>query len=379
MKEAVKLVPQGEIAFVEFDLPGSSANKFSTPVMMRLKEVLEELARSSYKAVVFVSNKPKIFIAGADIEEIQALKTPEQLFAAVQGGQEIMNMVEDLPMVTVAAVHGACLGGGCEFILACDYRIASEDKATRIGLPEVQLGIIPGFGGCVRLPRVVGLQGALEIILAGKSVDAKKAQKMGLVDMVVHPSLLRSYAVKFAKENISSGKRRKQYRPVGLVNWLLEGPLKAIVYSQARKNVLKQTHGHYPAPLKALEVIKETYRMTDRNRALEIERKGFGDVGISDVSKNLIHVYYLTEMVKKSSGVPGKEVKARDVNYLGILGAGTMGGGIAYVAADKGIRVRMKDLNLEAVGRGLKHARDLWMKLLKRKKIDKYEFQQRLD
>ncbi|UOF02138.1 3-hydroxyacyl-CoA dehydrogenase NAD-binding domain-containing protein [Bdellovibrio reynosensis] len=382
IQESIKIVPEGEIAIVEFDLVGEKVNKFSTPVMMRLKEVLGELKNSSYKAVIFKSNKPKIFIAGADIEEIKAMTTKEQFDAAVKGGQDVMNLVEDLPMPTISAINGACMGGGCEFILACDYRIASDDSSTKIGLPEIQLGILPGFGGTQRGPRVMGLQAALDIILAGKSVNSKKALKIGLVDKVVHQNLLQEQAIKWAKEIIAGGsrKRRKKFKPQGLVNGILEGPLgRGIVFKKAKEGVLKATKGHYPAPLKALEVIQKTYGMSDREAGMRIEREGFCELGTTDISKNLIHVFYLTEMVKKQNGVPGVDVKPRDVKGLGILGAGTMGGGIAYVAADKGIQVRMKDLNQEALGKGLKHASDLWMKLLKRKSIDKYQYQQKID
>lgn len=382
IQESIKIVPQGEIAIVEFDLVGEKVNKFSTPVMMRLKEVLGELKNSSYKAVIFKSNKPKIFIAGADIEEIKAMTTKEQFDAAVKGGQDVMNLVEDLPMPTISAINGACMGGGCEFILACDYRIASDDSSTKIGLPEIQLGILPGFGGTQRGPRVMGLQAALDIILAGKSVNSKKALKIGLVDKVVHQNLLQEQAIKWAQEIIASGarKRRKKFKPQGLVNGILEGPLgRGIVFKKAKEGVLKATKGHYPAPLKALEVIQKTYGMSDREAGMRIEREGFCELGTTDISKNLIHVFHLTEMVKKQNGVPGVDVKPRDVKGLGILGAGTMGGGIAYVAADKGIQVRMKDLNQEALGKGLKHASDLWMKLLKRKSIDKYQYQQKID
>nr|WP_295902649.1 3-hydroxyacyl-CoA dehydrogenase NAD-binding domain-containing protein [uncultured Bdellovibrio sp.] len=382
IQESIKIVPQGEIAVVEFDLVGEKVNKFSTPVMMRLQEVLGELKKSSYKAVIFKSNKPKIFIAGADIEEIKGMTTKEQFDAAVKGGQDVMNMVEDLPMPTIAAVNGACMGGGCEFILACDYRIASEDNSTKIGLPEIQLGILPGFGGTQRMPRVLGLQASLDIILAGKSVNAKKALKIGLVDKMVHPNLLDEQAVKWAKEIIAGGgkKRRKKFEAKGAMNKVLESALgRGIVFKKAREGVMKATKGHYPAPLKALEVIQKTYGMSDRDAGMRIEREGFCELGVTEISKNLIHVYYLTEMVKKQNGVPGVDVKPKEVKAIGILGAGTMGGGIAYVAADKGIQVRMKDLNQEALGKGLKHASDLWMKLLKRKSIDKYQFQQKMD
>lgn len=381
IKDSVQIKPQGDIAIVEFDLPGEKANKFSTPVMMRLKEVTAELAKSSYKAVIFKSNKPKIFIAGADIDEIKVMKTAEEFEKAVGGGQQVFNEIEDLPMITIAAIHGACAGGGCEFIMACDYRIASDDNATRIGLPETKLGIIPGFGGCVRMPRIIGLQSALDIILNGKLERAAKALKIGLVDQVVHPSILIEQAVKMAHEKIKDGgrKRRKTFKAQGLAAKALEGPAKFVVFNTARKNVLKFTHGHYPAPLKAIEVIQKTYGMSDRTRAMEIERKAFLECGVTEISKNLIHVFDLMESVKKQSGIANATVKAKEVSHMGVLGAGTMGGGIAYVAADKGVYVRMKDINWEAIGRGLKHANDLWAKLQKKKAITSFEKQHRMD
>lgn len=372
-------VANSDVAVLTFDLPNEKVNKLSTPVMTELKAHIEKLKTSNYKMVVFKSAKPKIFIAGADIEEIKELKTKEQVQVAVGSGQEIFNMIEDLPMPTLALINGACAGGGCELILACDYRIATEDSSTRIGLPETQLGILPGFGGCIRLPRVVGLQASLDVILAGKLLNSKKALKIGLVDFVVHPNLLDGFAETQMAKIITEGarKRRKKYAPKGAVNKLLEGPLKGVVFSKAKEGVLKLTKGHYPAPLAALEVIRRTYGSNDRTAALEVEKELFCDCAVTDISKNLIHVFYLTEMVKKQTGV-SSGIKGKPVKHLGVLGAGTMGGGIAYVAADKGIDVRVKDISLEANSKALKHARDLWAKLAKKKVIDSYQLTQKM-
>jgi 3-hydroxyacyl-CoA dehydrogenase / enoyl-CoA hydratase / 3-hydroxybutyryl-CoA epimerase len=380
MKNSIRIVPADSgIAIVELDMAGEKVNKFSTPMMGRLREVIAELSKSSYKAVIFVSKKKNIYVAGADIEEINSMSTAEQFGKAVEGGQSIMNELEDLPMPTIAAIQGACMGGGCEFVLACDYRIASDEKSTRIGLPEVQLGILPGFGGCVRLPRVIGLQAALDIILAGKALPAVKAAKVGLVDQAVHPGILMDEALKMAKAAIASGKRRKTFQPKGLVASILESGLgRMIVYKKAGEGVLKATSGHYPAPLKALEVVKRTYRKLDRGAALTVERECFCELAGKPVNKNLIHVFYLTEMVKKQGGVPGVSVTPREVKKMGVLGAGTMGGGIAYVAADKGIDVRMKDISTDALARGFKAARDIWAKLLKKKSISIYDLNQKM-
>ncbi len=382
IQESIKIIPKGEIAIVEFDMVGEKVNKFSTPMMVRFKEVITELSKSSYKAVVIVSKKPKIFIAGADIDEIQTMTTKEQFMKAVSEGQNIFNMLEDLPQIVIAAVNGACAGGGCEMIMACDYRIASEDSSTKIGLPETQLGILPGFGGCVRMPRMIGLQAALDVILAGKLLNTKKALKAGLVDRLIHQNQLLDEALKWASELIKEGKgkRRKTFEPQGAMNKFLEGFIgRGIVFKKAREGVLKATNGHYPAPLKALEVIQKTYGSSDREGSLLVEREAFCECAVTDISKSLIHVFHLTEMVKKQSGVPGVQMKPKEVKAIGILGAGTMGGGIAYVAADKGIKVRMKDLSWEALGKGFKHAQDLWAKLAKKKVIDQYQLNQKMN
>jgi len=152
IQESLKITPKGDIALLEFDLVGEKVNKLASPVMFRLKEVVNELKNSKYKAVVLISRKPKIFIAGADIEEIKKINTKEEFTKVLAQAHEIFNAIEDLPMLTVAAINGACLGGGCELVLTFDYRICTDAKDTKIGLPETKLGIIPGFGGCVRLP-----------------------------------------------------------------------------------------------------------------------------------------------------------------------------------------------------------------------------------
>ncbi|MCB0363473.1 MAG: enoyl-CoA hydratase/isomerase family protein, partial [Bdellovibrionales bacterium] len=364
---------------VEWDLVGEKVNKLSSPIMARFKELLDEIQQSSFKAVILISKKPNIFIAGADIDEIKKLTTREAFMEKLLPAHEIFNQLEDLSIPVVAAVHGACMGGGCELIMACDYRIATDDKSTKIGLPEVQLGILPGFGGCVRMPRLLGLQASLDIILAGKSVDANKARKLGLVDEVVASESLMERAEAIAQEIIEGkkGKRRKQFESRGLMNSLLDGPLQMLVFKQAKKMVLKQSKGFYPAPLKALEIIRKTYGMKGRDKALKIEADGFCEVAVTSVSKNLIELFYMTEALKKQTGVAG-EVKGRTVKKMAVLGAGVMGGGIAQVAADKNIEIHMKDINLEAIARGYKQAKDIWKKRLERKKMDKYEFERRL-
>lgn len=375
IQESLRIVPKGEIALLEWDLVGEKVNKLSSPVMVRLQELVAELKSSSYKAVVLVSRKPKIFIAGADIEEIKRINTKDEYLRVLAQAHSIFNALEDLPQVTIAAIHGACLGGGCELVLACDYRLCSDAPETKIGLPETQLGIIPGFGGCVRLPRTIGAPEALGIILPGKSVDGRKAEKLGLVDACVPTQQLEERALAWAKEKIASGKRRKQYRPKGAVMSFMNSFLgKPIVFSQARKELLKTTKGFYPAQEKAIDVVAKTYGMSSRERALQIEAEGFVEVATTQVSKNLIDLFYMMEAVKKQTGVEGKDVKAMPVNNMAVLGAGTMGGGIAQVAADKGVSVRMKDITNEALALGFRHAGEIFGKKLKRKRLTKYDY-----
>lgn len=381
IQESLRIVPNGDIALLEWDLVGEKVNKLSSPVMVRLKEVVEELAKSKYKAVILVSRKQKIFIAGADIEEIKRINSKEEFKRVLDQAHSIFNALEDLPIVTIAAINGACLGGGCELVLTCDYRICSDSPDTKIGLPETKLGIIPGFGGCVRLPRTVGLPASLDIILAGKAVDGRKAEKMGLVDACVPASQLETRAFEMAREKIAAGgkKRQKKFQPGNLmVKFMHSFAGKPVVFSQARKSVMKESKGFYPAPLKALEVISKTYGYSNRERALATEAEGFIEVATTAISKNLIDLFYMMEAVKKQTGVEGKEVKVKKVEHMAVLGAGTMGGGIAQVAADRGIAVRMKDITNEALAIGFRHASEIFGKMMKRKRLTKFDYDSKM-
>ncbi len=381
----IQLIPRDDVAWLEWDLPGEKVNKLSSSVMACFRQLLEELKVSNYKAVVLISRKKNIFVAGADIGEMQTIHTAEEYSRVIESGQEIMNLLEDLPMPTVAAIDGACLGGGCELVLACDYRIVTDSPSMKIGLPEVRLGLIPGWGGCVRLPRVVGLQSALDVILAGKTLPGKKAVKMGLVDECVPKEILEQRVQLFIDDILTGkkGKRFKRFSPRNIMDRLMESFLgQRLVFREVKKTVLKMTKGFYPAPLKALEVIKSTYNLRglqNRKRALEVERKAFCQVAVTDISEYLIQLFFLTEGAKRETGVSsGKKVETSTVNYVGVLGAGVMGGGIAYLAADKGYSTRMKDIQHESVALGLKSAHGIWSKKLQRRRITNHELNRKM-
>ena len=370
-----------DVALVEWDMAGQKVNKLSRPMLQRFAEVCEELAAGSYKAAVFISRKKNIFIAGADIGEIQAHQKSERgqdgFKEVINSAHRILNLFEDLPIPTIAAIEGACLGGGLEWALACDYRLASDVPSTRIGLPEVKLGLLPGFGGCWRLPRLIGLPPALDIILAGRAVDAKKAYRLGLVDECVPTEVLEQRALEFART--VNKKRKPRPRNKSFMFRFLNSPLgRGLVFKQARKTVMQQTKGFYPAPLKALGAVQQTYGLRDRNRALAIETQAFCQVSTTEVSRHLIDLFYLTEGVKKQNGTLNKEAGRQPVQQVGVLGAGVMGGGVAYVVADKGIAVRLKDISNQALAVGFAAARALWDKKLKRRRLTSHALQQKM-
>src|SRR5690606_39039685 len=252
------------VAWLIFDRPESRVNILTSGVMARLDLLLadlEEAARAGrVRAVVVRSGKPGTFIAGADIDEIAEITDPAEAEAKAREGQRIFRRLELLPVPTIAAIDGICLGGATELALACSARLASDSPATRIGLPEVRLGIIPGFGGTVRLPRLIGLRAALDLILTGRTLNARRAARIGLVDEAVPQPVLYDRARRLALE-LAGGTRpkRRRRRPGGVAGRFLDWtpPGRRIVLSQARKRVLRETRGQYPAPLAALDVLAD--------------------------------------------------------------------------------------------------------------------------
>ena len=287
---------QKDIAVLEFDMPDSKVNVLSTPVMEELKDIIAQFKnRSDLKGVLITSAKPGIFIAGADIKEIEGIEEPRVGREKSKAGQVILNDLEALNIPSVALINGACLGGGFELALACDYRLSTFSEKVKIGLPEVLLGILPGFGGTKRLPRLVGLRKGLELILAGKAVSSQQAAKIGIVDGLVPEERLFQEGIAFF--DTAKGKhKRPPTKTKGLLNVLLEKTSigRTLIISQSKKFILQTTKGFYPAPLAALEVVCRNYAAS-LSSALENEARAFGELVVGAVSKNLIKVFYLTE------------------------------------------------------------------------------------
>jgi 3-hydroxyacyl-CoA dehydrogenase / enoyl-CoA hydratase / 3-hydroxybutyryl-CoA epimerase len=377
--------PDG-LALLVFDTPGEKVNKFSTPVMKELERVLDGLAnRSDVKALLLLSAKPGVFIAGADVNEIAKADRnadPEM----IRGGHRTFNKLANLPFPTVAAIDGACVGGGCETVLSMDWRLISDSRKAQIGFPEIKLGILPAWGGTTRLPRMIGLANGLDVILAGKVLDGKRAKRIGLVDEVVPQAILEDWAKQFARGKFGSKKRANagpgggpaRVRERTLGERLLEGPGKGIVFSKARQSVLKETKGHYPAPLAALSVVEKGFDLPFAG-ALELEVEGVGSLIGTPVMRSLVGLFFRMEEVKKETGVEalggeGAKAKPRKISRVGVLGAGVMGGGIAQLAADKGFPTRMKDIKPEALALGYAQAARIWKDKLKKRRMTRAEF-----
>ena len=378
MSAALKLTidPEG-IARVVFDYPGEKINKISMSVLEDLDSLLDGIADNTHiKALVFTSGKKDVFIAGVDLKNFEAfLQEPALARSMLEMGHSVFNKLSNLPFPTIAAVHGACLGGGLELSLACTYRVVSDHPKTQLGLPETSLGIFPGWGGTQRLPRLVGLTQGLTMILSGKSIPAIKAWKTKLADAILPWEFFEPKLEEFIHDCLTEpGKRRllDSRKCTGLFPLLFEkNPIgRSIVFWQSKKNVLKQTKGHYPAPIAALKVVQKTYGKS-LCEGLKIERETFLQCMKSDFkcAKYLIGLFFASEAMKKDPGLPEGQQAALPIHAVGVLGAGVMGAGISWLMSYRDIPVRMKDINWEAVGRGYAASWDTYKTLMKIRKL----------
>ena len=382
-KPALSVEMVDGIAVITFDLPNESVNKLGRAVKDEFVALFARIERdTTVHGAVLISGKPDVWIAGADIEEFLQLKTAADAERLSRDGQMLLDSLERLRVPLVAAIHGACLGGGLETALACRYRIATDHPRTMLGLPEVQLGLIPGAGGTQRLPRRIGLTSALDMILTGKQVRAQKALQLGLVDELVHPSILRSIAIARARE-VAEGRRKSEKGGGGLKSIVLEGnPAgRAIVLRKAREQTLAKSRGNYPALLAAIDAVAAGYDKGVAHGYRE-ESRLFGEMAMTDVSRQLIFLFFATNELKKDPGVdpaeyPDLPVSAFEplpVEKIAIIGAGFMGAGIASIAVQHGSLVRLKDADHARVAKGYAAVRDVLKERLTRKQINKVQY-----
>ncbi len=342
-----------------------------------LDEAREAVAAGRLRVLVFDSGKPGSFIAGADIEAIRAIEGPDDGEAKARTGQAIYLDVEAFPVPTLAAIDGLCLGGGLELALACRFRVCSDHPKTRLGVPEVQLGVLPGWGGTTRLPRLVGLQAALDLMLKGTPVTPSKAKRIGLVSQVLPHEEFRERSDDFALQTLSmprGASRLKRSWAKRLLEDTLPGRI--AILAAARRAVLAKTNGRYPAPLKIIDVLRRSLGKSV-TESLALEAQAFGQLTATPTHANLLHLFGLREDARKTTrAVPGG--RATPIERIGVVGAGVMGGGIAQLAAFREVEVRLKDIRDEAIVGGLRHARELFDTAIERRKVSRAEGDRRM-
>ncbi|WP_338492333.1 fatty acid oxidation complex subunit alpha FadB [Erwinia aphidicola] len=354
------------IAELVFDAPGS-VNKLDTQTVASLGDALTVLEQQPQLRGLLLSSRKSAFIVGADITEFLSLfaAPAEKLTQWLAFANGIFNRLEDLPVPTVSAISGYALGGGCECVLATDFRIATPD--TRIGLPETKLGIMPGFGGSVRLPRLLGADSALEIIAAGKDIDAAQALKLGLVDAVVAAEKLHGAALSVLKEAVAGKQAWRERRQPKLEPLKLSKIEAAMSFSTAKALVMQTAGKHYPAPITAVKTIEAAAGM-GRDAALQLETAAFVPLARSNEARALVGIFLNDQAVKAKAKKLTRDVETP--KQAAVLGAGIMGGGIAYQSAWKGVPVMMKDISEKSLALGMGEAAKLLNKQLARGKID---------
>lgn len=356
------------VATIWLDQKDSPVNKVSPEAIGLFDSIFEELeGNDEVKAIVLASRK-KDFIAGADIESFQKVEKKGDFAPITRKGHEILNRIENSSKPVVAAIHGSALGAGLEICLACHARVASNSKSTKLAQPEIQLGIFPGGGGTQRLPRLIDLQIALDMMLTGKNIYAPKAKKIGLVDELVHPNKLHLAATELALKLV--GKNIKRKSKGGLMSWALnKNPLgRSIVLNQARQIAMKQSRGNYPAITALLDCVEIGFKKGIA-AGLEAEAVKFEEMILTPQSRQLINLFFAMTAKKKN---PMKDL-ARPVHTLAMLGAGFMGAGIAEVSIVKDIDVILKDISEETLATANK---TIWKnidKKVQRKSLSKIE------
>jgi 3-hydroxyacyl-CoA dehydrogenase/enoyl-CoA hydratase/3-hydroxybutyryl-CoA epimerase len=379
--------PEDGILRVRIEREGEPVNSFARESLLELGELVKHIkGNSDIKGVVFRSGKTGNFVAGADINQLRNLNEREAARDISRVGQEVFQALEELDVPTVALISGSCVGGGLEFVMSCSYRVADTSSKTVLGLPEVKLGLIPGWGGTVRMVRHCGLITSLPLILTGKFISGKSAKSKGLVHDCVPTEALSDVGDKIIRELVASGDKvgtaKKLFRP-RKKPWLTRvieknGFVQKYALNKAEKQVLQNTHGHYPAPLKIIQVLREN-RETGPKGGFLNEADAIAELSESPVTTECMRLFFLQEKAKKAPDWLNAQVDPKSIEKAAVLGAGAMGGGIALLLARKGIWTRLKDIKPEFLSVGMQEIRKLLKKDTKRRKLTKLQAEQALD
>lgn len=355
-----------DIAIVQFNNQKSSVNKFDAATLDELRSSINQVQKEKGLLGLVLTSGKEVFMVGADVTEFLSFFKGNEIEVWIEKTHKLFNDIEDLPFPTVSAINGFCLGGGFEVVLSTCFRITTP--TARVGLPETKLGIIPGWGGTIRLPRLIGTDNAIEWIASGQTWDPKDALKVGAIDAIVDAANLQNAAFNLIKE-AHSGKLNWEKR-----RFTKTSPLKfrsaiekQMAIETCKAFVGAQAGKHYPAPLEAINVIDKSAEMS-RDQALALERKSFAQLAKTNCAESLISIFLSDQYNKKS--VKAFTQKAKPVKHAAVLGAGIMGGGIAYQSASKGVPILMKDIQVDALQKGLGEASSLLSKQVERRKLD---------
>jgi 3-hydroxyacyl-CoA dehydrogenase/enoyl-CoA hydratase/3-hydroxybutyryl-CoA epimerase len=350
---------------VVIDMPGRPVNVADESLLRDMAALLQRLESDrSLSLVVFRSGKESGFLAGADLNQLQQISTTEEAETALRAGQDLFTHIAELPMQTVAVIHGPCLGGGLEFALACKFRVARDDASTRLGLPETQLGLMPGWGGTQRLPRLIGVEPALRMILEGRRLPASKAQKWGLVDMAAPPDQFESELRKFLTDRLAGKPVRRPRRALSARLRDDTQPGRWMVFKMARKRLAGRGR-HYPALTSAVKAIEAGFSR-GLTAGLQVERDEFCRLLFTPTCRHLVELFFQRERARKPATWSGEsESVTQPVQTVAVIGAGTMGAGIAQLMAYEGLNVVLKDIRQDLVAAGLDRIKKLMQDAVK--------------
>ncbi len=367
MQNLRREITEDGLCILTFDRPNSAANIFDRATLEELGASLDDIP-PQVRGLVLTSAKDAIFVAGADLHGIRKMSAAE-VAAFIELGQTVFNKIAALKISTIATMHGAALGGGCEVALACDWRIASPDACTKIGLPETRLGILPAWGGSTRLPRLIGVPKALDIILGGKTLAAKHALKFGVIDEVAP----RAHLLRAARAWLARGKRPHSFTHSAPVNAVVD----AVIGRHVRHDVEAKTHGHYPAVKKAMEVVMQGASDWDEAASLKREREAVGELLAEDSTRQLLNLFFLDERAKKRSSAAAPAAVgptgAPPVERAAVIGAGIMGAGIAQWLSARGVSVILRDIDATRVAAGMATAASVYASAVKRRTFTERE------